>query len=121
MAWQLHGSGSATEIRPGRQGGYASFPEARRAALARLDSGLAGEKDPQARRDLEQRRAEIAQMTAAEVSKDLLSGPGGVDMEAAMEMVQVELGRARLARRPALAAFVVLLVAVLALLSLFNG
>ena len=126
MARHLHGSGSEIEIRPGKGGagqggGYANFPEARRAALALLDRAIAAAESEERRRVLRDHRGDLAKMTAAEVPKDLLSGPQGVEMEAAMEMVQVELGREKLARRPVLAAFVVLLVAVLALLSLFKG
>jgi hypothetical protein len=128
MAWHLFNGGSDIEIRPGRGGEghdggrhYASFPEARRAALAHLDSKIAESGNDDERKALRARRDEIAAMTASDVPKEALSTGDGIEMDAAMEMVQLELAREKLARRPILVAFVVIMVAVIALLSLLNG
>ena len=128
MAWHLFNSGSALEIRPGRGGEghaggrhYTSFPEARRAALVHLDAKIAEGGDEAELKPLRERRDGIARMTATDVPRDKLSTESGIEMDAAMEMVQLELAREKLARRPVLVGFVVIMVAVIALLSLFNG
>lgn len=128
MAWHLFNSGSAIEIRPGRGGeghdggrNYASFPEARRAALAHLDAKLAKGGEDSELQALRRHRDALAAMTASDVPREALSTEHGIEMDAAMEMVQLELAREKLARRPVLVAFVVVLVAIIALLSLLNG
>ena len=124
MAWHLHGDGAEIEIRPGRGGmerGYASFPEARRAALGRLDSEIAASREVTQRTALQARRRQLAGMSAADIGKERLSGPDGVETDAAFEMVQAELGRERLARRPIVALLLALIFGVVALLSLING
>ena len=124
MAWHLHGSGSELEIRPGRGAmaqGYASFPEARRAAVARLDKEIAETEDDALRKSLSSRRRRLAEMSAADIGKEGLSGPEGIETEAAFEMVQAELGRERLARRPIVALLLALIFGVVALLALVNG
>jgi hypothetical protein len=124
MAWHLHGNGSEIDIRPGHgpaEGGYASFPEARRAALARLDSEIGQAADDATKNALQARRRKLAAMSAADVGKERLSGPDGVEIDAAFEMVQAELGRERLARRPIVALLLALIFGVVALLALLNG
>ena len=128
MAWHRFNSGSAIEIRPGRGGEghaggrhYASFPEARRAALAHLDAKLAEGGEEAEVEALRHHREAIAAMTATDVPREALATREGIEMDAAMEMVQLELAREKLARRPFLVAFVVITVAVIALLSLLNG
>lgn len=128
MAWHLFNSGSEIEIRPGRGGEghaggrhYRSFPEARRAALAHLDARIQKAEDEDTRKALRARRDTVAGMTASDVPRDQLSTDEGIEIEAALEMVQLELAREKLARRPMLVGFLVLLAAVLTLLALLNG